>query len=675
VVIRPDGKLWITGITPNSGANQAGLAEFDPDTAGFTVLRTNIVNEWNGIQWFSDDLLVMDSRLASSSGRSPQLYNGSWSELGDPGDGHDGWNCFTYYGGKVYVGSAGIGAGITIRRRDGSWVNLTSATPQTNRYALSLHINSESDLYLLHCNNSNLDLILSKWNGASWSTVYSFGAGHGGYVGSQALRFASDGRAYVMQGVDADTQRLHFSDDLITWLSDDLPYRSGKGNFKLFEQDSEVDWLLGGRDAVGDSGGVEHSEIQKYSGGSFAQKRLGVLGTDSLITGFFRKADTVYAVGAHSRAHAEYDEDARVFLQSMDGGESWAGVEVLDTDFRIKSGLVRSDGEVWVAVAGFAPGVHRRNGVGDYTFLVSQISGVIGEILHVTDDDIWVSGASGDAWQWDGAVWAGRGKPSTDVCEFLLGDSSDILFIGNQTIAAHDTGTSWLAALWTDGTTDYKFMCGHYEATNDFWLGGLYQGFPTIWHWDGSSLNVVWQSTIGADLKYGVFALKRSPTNGFFVAVGRQAGTPDATLLESIDGLVWAEVALPSTFEALTALPLDLYVAPKLPTVRLIRPTHGASDVDQGLTIRVELRDAGDGLSEASVIITVDGAVAWTGEAQQAGFVVTKTTFGGGVQYEINPDTDFGPSAVAAVEVYVEDTAVPPNSLRAQREFHTGGWV
>lgn len=111
------------------------------------------------------------------------------------------------------------------------------------------------------------------------------------------------------------------------------------------------------------------------------------------------------------------------------------------------------------------------------------------------------------------------------------------------------------------------------------------------------------------------------------------------------------------------------------PEVFLRRPVRGASDVGLSSNVIVEIFDTGKGVDESSVVIKVDGVVAWTGDTQQSGFTVTKRALLGGFQYEINPDSNFKPSTQMAIEVYAEDLATTPNSVSRQLEFSTGAWV
>jgi hypothetical protein len=111
------------------------------------------------------------------------------------------------------------------------------------------------------------------------------------------------------------------------------------------------------------------------------------------------------------------------------------------------------------------------------------------------------------------------------------------------------------------------------------------------------------------------------------------------------------------------------------PAVFLRKPGYGASCVRVASNVIVEVWDTGTGVKVSSVVIKVNGVVAWTGDAQQTGFAVTKTVLkGGGLRYDVNPNTNFKPNEVVGVEVYVEDLETPANTVTASREFSTGAW-
>lgn len=62
------------------------------------------------------------------------------------------------------------------------------------------------------------------------------------------------------------------------------------------------------------------------------------------------------------------------------------------------------------------------------------------------------------------------------------------------------------------------------------------------------------------------------------------------------------------------------------------------------------------GVSAAAEVIAIDGETAWTGEAAQSGFTVTRTTIAGGYQYAIRRTQPFTLGEVVSWTVHSEDT-------------------
>lgn len=111
------------------------------------------------------------------------------------------------------------------------------------------------------------------------------------------------------------------------------------------------------------------------------------------------------------------------------------------------------------------------------------------------------------------------------------------------------------------------------------------------------------------------------------------------------------------------------------PRVILDKPKAGQANVPRATDVLLHLVDAGTGLSQASVVLKIDSVTAWTGDAQQPGFAVTKTVVGSAVYYNINPTASFFASTPVLLEVYAEDLGGPPDVLDEAFTFHTGAWV
>jgi hypothetical protein len=93
--------------------------------------------------------------------------------------------------------------------------------------------------------------------------------------------------------------------------------------------------------------------------------------------------------------------------------------------------------------------------------------------------------------------------------------------------------------------------------------------------------------------------------------------------------------------------------------------TGNARDVE----IALEIVDVGSGVDAASVVLKVKGVTAWTGDAQQPGFSVTKSVIADGFRYVIERDALFDYADNVVVGVYAADLAGTPNVLDTTYDF------
>lgn len=111
------------------------------------------------------------------------------------------------------------------------------------------------------------------------------------------------------------------------------------------------------------------------------------------------------------------------------------------------------------------------------------------------------------------------------------------------------------------------------------------------------------------------------------------------------------------------------------PTLIMLRPRHQESGVPEDTKVLLEVWDMGTGVDASTVVIRVNDATAWTGDAQQTGFAVSKTVLTNRIRYEIDPDSDFLPSEGVRIEVAADDLETTPNSMLEQRTFCIGAWI
>lgn len=100
-------------------------------------------------------------------------------------------------------------------------------------------------------------------------------------------------------------------------------------------------------------------------------------------------------------------------------------------------------------------------------------------------------------------------------------------------------------------------------------------------------------------------------------------------------------------------------------------PAPAETDVSAVKTLEVDVVDAGAGVAASTVIIQVAGNTVWTGDAQVAPYVVTKSVVTGGFRYEIEPNSYWTPESTILVAIEADDLAATPLSLSTSYSFQT----
>ena len=107
------------------------------------------------------------------------------------------------------------------------------------------------------------------------------------------------------------------------------------------------------------------------------------------------------------------------------------------------------------------------------------------------------------------------------------------------------------------------------------------------------------------------------------------------------------------------------------PFLQNLDPGSGDVDVERDVDIALEIIDTAAGVDESTVVLKVQGVTAWTGDAAQPGFTVTKSAVTDGFRYVIDPDTLLPSYTVITIGVYAEDLASTPNVLDTSYPFTT----
>lgn len=151
---------------------------------------------------------------------------------------------------------------------------------------------------------------------------------------------------------------------------------------------------------------------------------------------------------------------------------------------------------------------------------------------------------------------------------------------------------------------------------------------------------------------------------------------PESTLLpDALTGTADPSPELVDEFLGWRGLVIDI----DAPYLQNQDPAPSQSSVSPSTDVVLEVMDLVTGVDAASVIISVGGSVAWSGDAQQAGFTVVKLaltdviTGATGFRYTIDPDTDFSSSETVAVHVFAQDAYT--NTLDTTYSFYVADTV
>lgn len=107
-----------------------------------------------------------------------------------------------------------------------------------------------------------------------------------------------------------------------------------------------------------------------------------------------------------------------------------------------------------------------------------------------------------------------------------------------------------------------------------------------------------------------------------------------------------------------------------IPVLQNQSPANGAVDVAPYAATYLEVVDPDANIVASTVVITVNGVVAWSGDAEQPGFSVTKAAITDGFSYDIVPDRPAPRGSTVFVEVYAENDI--PNPIEEHYSYVVG---
>ncbi|MGD9209333.1 MAG: hypothetical protein PVI90_01085 [Desulfobacteraceae bacterium] len=173
-----------------------------------------------------------------------------------------------------------------------------------------------------------------------------------------------------------------------------------------------------------------------------------------------------------------------------------------------------------------------------------------------------------------------------------------------------------------------------------------------------------WQNDVE---QTGFSVVKTSVTYGY-----RYVITPDTSFgsYQTVDIDVYAEDSAPTPNVLDTAYSFRT-VDTEAPYLANHDPAPDETGVSPLTSIYLDVLDDGDPLNASSVVITIDGTIAWQSDALQNSYTGSKTTQPKGYRYALTPPTPLPMSSLIEVSVQAADSAPTPNELDTTYSFTT----
>lgn len=420
------------------------------------------------------------------------------------------------------------------------------------------------------------------------------------------------------------------------------------------------------------------------------------------ITSYYYITDTrvpIYVVGEDPNGNAT---DGFSYIRRFDG-TTW-------TSFRpsFKGGILRgvwgyNRDNVWVC-GDVPPGetagtLAKWNGSVWTKIVLPTSSDDLQAIWGTTASDVWVCGFGNELWHWNGSAWSDKSGDlpiSKDWYGLWSSAADDVFLVGADGTIVHYNGTSWTQQ--ASGTSAYLRtvhgvapdnvlaagdgpVCRRYNGSSwqdaatglganprAVWMSGASAAWAacaqgTVYRWNGT-LWTISKSVVSGSDTWGIYYRNDNAV----WAVG-YSGTPQAQIF-FWNGSTWAlqddDTAGGGNY-AIFGLNPDF----EAPVLANQNPAPLDTDVDVDTNIYLELTDVGTGINALSVVLTVNGDTAWTGDAAQPGFAVTKTPIANGYSYSINPTARLSEGVTNTIDVYAEDNVLLPNVLDTSYTFDT----
>jgi hypothetical protein len=254
--------------------------------------------------------------------------------------------------------------------------------------------------------------------------------------------------------------------------------------------------------------------------------------------------------------------------------------------------------------------------------------------------------------------------------------------------------------IWSDGLGNTYFLSDHYElfkwdgvnfvglrtaaqtAANcgvvvgwmyrpyGFW-GSVVGGVTYVWSLWCAAIAASTRKLIRWDSVSGVWSIVDSLPRDFGWAGGKLVVTHENSLDVSFaanwgiaptlpytriatDGATFSEYSPGLSISS--NLGLAIQYAGSAPYIDNRVPANGSTEISNTTTIDFDLLDVDGNLNESTVVITINGTIAYTGSLQQLGFLVTRTVVANGYHYSVKPITPFGYLSIVSITASCSDT-------------------
>lgn len=291
-----------------------------------------------------------------------------------------------------------------------------------------------------------------------------------------------------------------------------------------------------------------------------------------------------------------------------------------------------------------------------------------------TATDMWISNinmAGQQVAHWNGSSWDEFGTIGT----LFVNVSGMRIYKGEIYCASYDSKayTRTAPSTWTakpgfdvPSAFDPRYGdCFFHDTAEDILWAGAWQtigvNVPGVAKWDGTTMT------------FELHGISPAPNEWWDVAGFSTPGGGDAFLWFSILSSVgyresngtWGKVAL-TNFSCYTIQAFGvLSTAPELQNQD---PAPSSTGNDHDTNVVLDIVDVNDDLDASSVVIRINGEIAWTGDAPAAGYSGNKSAITNGYTYTLDPFADFE-EGTQTIRVVADDLA--SNTLDETYTFDT----